>query len=224
MARKPAPKKQEERAARRFLLEFLSVTLGVLLALALEQAAAEWRERRRVADTRASMDKEIGDFAEIFRLRMRVDKCIERKLVALEAHLDGRPAAGPVRNVGRTPFFFSSRGAWNSDASGLLARHLGADTFQRYGEIYQGMEEYDRLSGDEQNVWVTLQTLEGDRDAISSDRRAQLREAVARARNTRLLQAAIAEQMLAQARALGVAPNGSLAGVKVEAQKICLPL
>ena len=41
---------------------------------------------------------------------------------------------------------FSGRGAWNSDATGQLARHLGADTVQDYGEIYQGMTDYSEIS------------------------------------------------------------------------------
>ncbi|HMJ93033.1 MAG TPA: hypothetical protein VK472_02905, partial [Allosphingosinicella sp.] len=67
----PEPVPTREQEPRRFLLEFLSVTLGVLLALILEQAVGEWRERQRVGDQVASMKSEIADYLEIFNLRLR---------------------------------------------------------------------------------------------------------------------------------------------------------
>lgn len=217
--RKPEP----ESRGRRFFLEFLSVTLGVLLALILEQAATSWRERQRVADIRAAMDKEISDYAEIFHLRLRIDDCITSKLAALDTHI-GKGRSAPIYNVGRPSYFFSGRGAFSSDATEHLSRHLGADKVQMYGEIYQGMADYAGMSGDEQKLWVTLQTLEGDRDPISPDRRARLREALAGARNARLLLHAIASQMSDRARSLGVKRNRSLDGVKREKVSVCVPL
>ena len=233
MARRAAPKPKpppapdplptREQEPRRFLLEFLSVTLGVLLALILEQVVSEWRERQRVGDQIASMKSEIADYMEIFNLRRRIDGCIARKLEALDAHV-GSGAAGPVRDVGRPSYFFSGRGAWNSDATGQLARHLGADTVQDYGEIYQGMTDYSEISSREQQIWVPLQALEGDPDPIGPDRRARLREAIAGARNDRLLLLAIASQMTDLGRSLGVERNRSLDKVKVSDTPLCRPL
>jgi hypothetical protein len=221
-ARAKEPDKEESRV-RRFFLEFASVTMGVLLALVLEQAVAQWRERQRVSDQRASMDSEISDFAEIARLRERVAPCITRKLDALEAHLRGKSSAA-VTTLGHPPFFFSSRGAWNSDASDQLSRHLGSNIFSRYGEIYQGIEQFAALSAEEQAGWVPLQTLEGDSDPIGPDRRAHLRESIAQARNANRLMLAVATQMLELAHSVGVKPNGGLRSVRIEAADICRPL
>lgn len=219
----PEPVPTREQEPRRFLLEFLSVTLGVLLALILEQAVGEWRERQRVGDQVASMKSEIADYLEIFNLRARIDPCITRKLEALEAHVKGG-AAGPVFDVGRPSYFFSGRGAWNSDATDQLARHLGAETVQDYGEIYQGMADYAEISGREQERWIPFQALEGDPDPIGPDRRARLREAVTGARNDKLLLMAIASQMTELGNRLGVQRNRSLDKIKVEETPLCRPL
>jgi len=232
MARRASPKPKpptpealptREQEPRRFLLELLAVTLGVLLALVMEQAVTSWRASQRVGDIRAAMDKEISDYAEIFSLRLRTDPCISAKLDALEAHIASKGSA-PVSGVGRPSYFFSGRGAFSSDATDQLTRYLGADIVQKYGEIYQGMADYAEMSGDEQKIWVVLQTLEGDTDPIGPDRRAHLREALAGARNTRLLLHAIATQMQARATELGVRRNGSLDTVKIGEMVLCRPL
>ncbi|HMJ93462.1 MAG TPA: hypothetical protein VK472_05130, partial [Allosphingosinicella sp.] len=127
-------------------------------------------------------------------------------------------------DVGRPSYFFSGRGAWNSDATDQLARHLGADTVQDYGEIYQGMADYAEISGREQETWIAFQALEGDPDPIGPDRRARLREAIAAARNDELLLVAIATQMTDLGNKLGVERNRSLDKMKVEETPLCRPL
>ncbi|HEX4737899.1 MAG TPA: hypothetical protein VH331_10090 [Allosphingosinicella sp.] len=212
------------RGLKHFFREFASVLMGVLLALLLEQAVEYWRERERVLDTRDSMNEEVADFAEIGTLRDRLDPCITRKLGQLDVFLAGKGPHPPLRDIGRPSFFFSSRGAWNSNVADQIARHLGAKTVKEYGEIYQGMNEYAGLSRDEQAQWIVLQSLEGDTDPITPDRRARLREAIAGARNSHLLLKATADQMMADAKGLGIAPNGTLHSVPLESRPICKPL
>src|SRR4051812_25778872 len=219
----PAPPPRRQRL-KHFVREFLSVMMAVLLALIVEQAAEYWRERERVLDTRESMNEEIADFAEIFTLRKRLDPCVRRKLDQLGAFIEGRGPRAPVRDVGRPSYFFSGRGAWNSNVADQIARHLGANVVKQYSELYQGMNEYASLSRDEQSAWVRLQALEGDADAITPDRKARLREAIAEARNLHLLLNATAGQMLADAKAVGVKPNGTLRELKIESAPICRPL
>jgi hypothetical protein len=218
-----APPNRHQRL-KHFLREFLSVMMAVLLALIVEQAAEYWRERERVLDTRESMNEEIADFAEIFLLRERVDPCVMRKLDQLASFVAGKGPRAPLRDVGRPSYFFASRGAWNSNVADQIARHLGARTVKDYGEIYQGMNEFLSLSRDEQSAWVTLQTLEGDADPITPDRKARLKEAIAAARNTELLLMATSKYMLSDAKKLGIKPKGELLSPPVESKPICLPL
>ncbi len=208
---------------RRLLLEFLSVAAGVLLALIVDQAAENWREHRRVVDQRQAMDREIAEQSEIFQLRVRVGTCIAAKLDSLEAMVRGDGPAPPLANVGRPPFFFSGRGAWNGDNSDQVSRYLGAENLARYSELYQGMEQYAALNAAEQDTWVPFMALEGDSTPLTPERRTRIREAIAQARNQQLLLNAIAVQMLAQAKMLGVQPSGALAAMARDAG-VCKPL
>ena len=212
------------RSSRSFLREVVIVVVGVLIALALEQLASNWRDRQRTHAIEASMNEELADFAEVFVIRMRSRTCIVAKLDALDALLGRSGGRGPWRNVGRPSFFFSSRGAWNSDASDLLSRQIGPERLRLYGESYQGMEQFLALAAEEQDQWIALQTLERQDEPLSGDRRWELVEAAAGARNSNLLLSAIAEQMLVNIRRLGIRRNGSMANVDLRSRPLCQPL
>lgn len=209
---------------RGFLREVLIIIVGVLIALALEQLASNWRDRERVDDIRASMDEELADFGDVLQIRLLASPCVTAKLDQIDAVLGRAGAGGPWRNVGRPPFFYSSRGAWNSDAADLMSRHLGPQVFRSYGEVYQGMEHFAALMQQEQDFWITLQTLERQDEPLAGERRWRLIEAAAGARNANLLQTAIAEQTIVRIRELGVTPNNSLPAAQLRARPICQAL
>jgi hypothetical protein len=208
---------------RVLLGEFLVVTLGVLVALALDQVLSGWQEQRRVSDTLLALDEELADFALVFSVRVGMSPCIYGKLDALDAVLSRSAELDSIENVGRPPFLFSSRGGWNSSGAELLVRHLGPKTSQTYGEIYQATEEFTLLAHREQEHWARLQTLQGHRGAVDEAARWRLRDAVAGARNANLLLSAIAEQMLARIDELGV---DVAAGIPpdLDQRPICQPL
>jgi len=212
------------RGGRSFLREVAIIIVGVLIALALEQLVSGWRERQRTEDIRASMNEEIADFANVLQIRIAAGPCILAKLDAIDAWLARAGAAGPLRNVGRAPFYFSSRGAWNADAADQLARHLGPPTFRIYGETYQGMAEFAAISQREQDFWIVLQTLERQDEPVAGERRWRLIEASAGARNANLLLSAIAQQMLGHAQTLRITPNTDLQPSAVRERPLCLPL
>jgi hypothetical protein len=212
------------RSGRSFLREVAIVVLGVFIALVLEQLASNWRDRQRMGAIQAAMNAELADHAEVFAIRMRAQRCIAAKLDALDALLARPGVRGPWRNVDRPPFFFSGRGAWNSDASDLLSRHIGAARLRIYGEAYQGMEQYMALAQQEQDHWIVLQTLERQDEPLAGERRWRLVEAAAGARNANRLLQAIAEQMLANIARLGVRRNETLSGLDLRSRPLCQPL
>ena len=212
------------RGGRSFVREVIIVVLGVFIALALEQVASNFRDRQRMNAMRAAMNTELADHAEVYAIRMRIRDCISAKLDALDALLARSGASGPWRDVGRPPFFFSSRGAWNSDASDLLSRYIGPEQLRVYGEAYQGNEQFVAAAQAEQAQWIALQTLERQDEPVSGDRRWQLVEAAAGARNTSVLLNAIAEQMLANIDRLGIRRNRTLSDRDLRSTPLCRPL
>ena len=149
------------RSGRSFVREVVIVVLGVFIALALEQVASNLRDRQRMNAIRAAMNTELADHAEVYAIRMRIRDCVAAKLDALDTLLTRPGATGPWHDVGRPPFFFSSRGAWNSDASDLLSRYIGPEQLRIYGEAYQGIEQFVAAAQQEQDQWIALQTLSG---------------------------------------------------------------
>jgi len=212
------------RGGRSFAREVAIVVLGVFIALALEQVASSFRDRQRMNAIRAAMNAELADHAEVYSVRMRIRDCIDGKLNALDALLARPGGRGPWRDVGRPPFFFSSRGAWNSDASDLLSRYIGPEQLRIYGEAYQGIEQFVAAAQQEQDQWIALQTLERQDQPISDDRRWRLVEASAGARNASRLLNAIAEQMLANIHRLGLRANRTLSDRHVRDTALCRPL
>ncbi|HEX8222627.1 MAG TPA: hypothetical protein VF605_02285 [Allosphingosinicella sp.] len=212
------------RRGRSFLFEIAVVVAGVLIALVVQELATSWRDRQRAAAVRASMHEEIGDFAEILRVRQLAGPCIAAKVDSIEALLARSGATGPWRNVGRPSYFFSSQGAWNDAAADLLSGQVTPETFRKYGELYQGMAQYGARGQREQEHWITLQSLERQDEPVTGERRWRLLEAVAGARNEGLILNATAGQMTALAAELGVAPNRSLAKLDVAATRLCRKL
>ncbi|KFN48824.1 hypothetical protein [Arenimonas composti] len=213
--------RQPRRRRRHVLGEFLVVMLGVLAALILEQGVLDWQERSRLAATRATLDSEIADAASLFLVRAQVSPCIEKRLDEIESAL---AAASPPRlgDVGRPPYLFSSRGAWSGAAPELLSRHHGPELARTYGEVYQGIAEYNALSQREQELWTLLRTLAWAPEPDAAERLWRLREAVAGARNANLLLTAIAQQMNERVAAL----QGRLPAAVLDAATlpVCRPL
>lgn len=204
--------------------EFMVVMLGVLVALALEQVVLEWQERQRVDATIESLHEELVDFTVVYGIRLQVMPCIDIKLDAIDAALRDHAEFAVITNVGRPPYFFSSRGGWSGGSAELLSRHLGPQRARTYGEVYQGMEEYARFAQLEHEYWNTLLVLEGQSDVMDPIQRWRLREVAAGARNTALVQAAIAAQMIERIKDLGVESGAAELPVDVSTRPICLPL
>lgn len=210
---------------RSLFAEFLVVMLGVLVALGLEQVVLDWQERQRVEDTLRAMNEELVDFTAVFRIRDQATPCINAKLDALDAWLAEADAAGPaITHVGNPPYFFSSRGGWNSGSAELLARHRSPETALTYGELYQGMEEFSYLAKREQDFWVQLQPLLGQAGALDPAQRWKVAEAVAGARNTARLLSAISGQMLQLVEALVPGAEPDMPDFDLTQREICLPL
>lgn len=209
--------------SRALLGEFVVVMLGVLAALALEQLVLDWQERGRAKATLLATNGELAEYRLVFDLRLEASDCVVRKLDALDAVLADPSQAGTLENVGRTSYFFSSRGSWSASAADLVARHRGPELVLVYGEIYQGMEEFARLAQYEQEHWARLSTLEGHPGPIEQDRRWRLAGSIAAARNANLLLTAIAEQMIARIDSLGIAGH-EVPLRDVQSRPLCQPL
>lgn len=210
---------------RSLIAEFLVVMLGVLVALGLEQGVLNWQERQRVEDTLRAMNEELVDSMAVFHIRNEATPCITAKLDALDAWLaDPAADASVIADIGNPPYFFSSRGGWNSGSAELLARHRSPEIARTYGEVYQGMEEFGFLARREQEFWVQLQPLLGHAGALDAGQRWRVVEAVAGARNAARLLSAISAHTLEQVDRLIPGAEPRLPEFDLSTRPLCLPL
>jgi hypothetical protein len=214
-----------EKRQRSLFAEFFVVMLGVLVALGLEQLVLDWQERQRVEDTLLAMNEELVDSMAVFHVRNVATPCITAKLDALDAWLaDPEADAARLVNVGNPPYFFSSRGGWNSGSAELLARHRSPEIARTYGEVYQGMEEFGFLARREQEYWVQLQPLLAHAGALDATQRWRVVEAVAGARNSARLLDAISAHTLQQVERLVPGAEPRMPEFDLGARPLCLPL
>ena len=207
-----------------FLREVAIVILGVLIALVAGEVADDFRERARTHEIKASMDKELADYADVLALRVRANGCITAKLDAIDAMLAHGGAKGPWKDVGRAPYFFTGHGAWNSEASDLLSKHLGADRLLTYSLLYNSMAQFDGLAQREQDQWTILQSLRSQDEPITGERRWRLIEAASNARNNSRILEAIAEGNLEFVKSLGIKRPQELDKLDLKSKGICQPL
>ena len=207
-----------------FLREVAIVILGVLIALVAGEVADDFRDRERANEIRASMDNELSSYVDVLQLRVRANDCIMAKLDAVDAMLAKGGAKGPWKDLGRAPYFFTGHGAWNGEASDLLAKHLGPEKLLVYSLLYNSMAQFDALAQREQDQWTVLQSLKNQDEPITGERRWRLVEAVAGARNTGRILDAIAVGNLEYAKQLGVKPADELSKIDLKSKAICLPL
>ena len=165
---------------REFLKEYGIIVLGVLTALALEQAVEWLHWRGEMRETRSALRQEIAhDLGALESLKAQ-DGCIQRRLDALDAWA----AAGSrsLARPSRTPALWTIRSSvWDVAKTGQVASHFPLEERLSYARMYDLLSnEWSFVQG-ERAAWFRIDALanSGVRDA---EHLARLRDAVADAR------------------------------------------
>jgi hypothetical protein len=165
---------------REFLKEYGIIVLGVLTALALEQAVEWLHWQSEMGETRAALRQEIAqDLGRLESLKAQ-NGCIRRRLDAL----DSWAAAGnrPLARPSRAPTLWSIRSSvWDVAKTGQVASHFPLEERLGYARMYDLFaNEWSFIQG-ERAAWERIDALanSGLRDA---DHLVRLRDAAAEAR------------------------------------------
>jgi inhibitor of KinA sporulation pathway (predicted exonuclease) len=140
---------------REFLGEVGIIVVGVLIALAGEQAVETYHWHHVVAEQRAALHEEIRDNLSSAKARVLQEPCFQRRLrdlaVIFARHQQGGAIAltGPV---GVPAVATTATGAWDSAVGSQVLEHFPlkerlalAQSFDAYKGDRQGMEEEARL-------------------------------------------------------------------------------
>lgn len=170
---------------REFLIELGTITLGVGIALAAEQAVEWYHWHNKVAEARAVIATELASSVGNAVERMMVERCGERRLDALEKILDGASRSGqlpPVGDVGAMPLRQWTSGAWDGVLASQTATHFPRQQLADLAMIYGYIRKADAFGEGEVAAWTDLSGMSGPGrrlDPVSEDR---LRAALGRAR------------------------------------------
>ncbi len=170
---------------REFLIELGTITLGVGIALAAEQAVEWVHWHNKVAEARAVIATELSSSVASAIERMVTEKCGERRLDALELILDTASRTGqlpPVGDIGQMPLRQWTSGTWDGVLASQTATHFPREQLANLAIIYGFVRKADAFAEPEVAAWTDLSGMSGPGrrlDPVTEDR---LRAALSRAR------------------------------------------
>ena len=148
---------------REFAGEVGIIVLGVLIALAFEQAVETLREHRAAAQARANVREEIATDLAFLRSREETDNCISRRLDQVGTLIKASQRSGfrAPAWVGRPRVWPMIEAKWHAATSAGRATLLSSTEQAQYGEIYHSLELIQQMELAEQTSWAHLRALEG---------------------------------------------------------------
>jgi len=155
----PDTEKPRPRNWRDFLKEYAVIVVGVLTALAAQQAAEWWRWRSEVAEARIAIAEEIRANGGYFARRLAIAPCINRQVREAHAILDSLEAGKPP------PSFTAFRTAsgsllvgsvWESERASQTLTHFPRAELATLSRYYDQLPDYRAWMRDEADVWAQL--------------------------------------------------------------------
>lgn len=151
---------------REFLGEVGIIVIGVLIALAAEQAVEAWRWRSEVSEAREALKAELdNDLGRARRFSTQLP-CIDRRLGDLEAWSRARHAGRLLRLTGPigTPVGYAmSASVWDIVKTGQTAAHMSLQQKLDYTRTYDGLRGIEELEDRAGDRWRELRELTGAR-------------------------------------------------------------
>jgi len=148
---------------RVFFGEVGVVVLGVLIALAAQQAANDLNERAEARDGREAIRNELATYLARLESRWATSNCVAGRLAEIQTLLDKAEGGGRINTpnwVGRPQTWTLLTVRWDASAQSGRAALLPPQELADYGLMYAYMRNvYDEMII-EQGDWARLRTLE----------------------------------------------------------------
>lgn len=171
---------------RDFLKEVGIIVLGVLIALAAEQAVEKVHERTIASEARETIRAEARlDLGFMRDDRVADQKCLDRRLQEIGALLararDGvlDPPPSWIGHPATAPMFMER---WRSALASGRTSLLSPTEQERYGQLYGLFERYDQHEAHEQQIWADLRALENWQGPLSAPARLAFAQSLRQAR------------------------------------------
>lgn len=200
------------------------IVLGVLIALAAQQAVDAMRRRGELRELRSAVNEEIARSLGMSRLRISQDACLDRKLDQLELWLKswqaGTPltASGPISAPRSGPHYTS---VWASRDPDVMT-HMPLATKVAYGALYDDFANNEVQRLDERMTWFAINEYEGAR-SLDANAMMRLQGLLKRARWRAANISENGREVLAEAKKMGIEPKTTPFNA-AEVADFCRPL
>jgi hypothetical protein len=171
---------------RGYVKEYVIIVVGVLTALAAQQAMEWWNWQSDVAQARQAIATELAGAVHNSIVRLRTKSCTDRRLDELAVILDTASEHGrlpPVGAIGSPPRRRWSSGAWESVIASQVATHFPRQQLSDLGRLYTAIDGANDAAVREIEVWNILGTLVGPGRRLDPASEAELRKALSQARD-----------------------------------------
>ncbi|THD70531.1 hypothetical protein [Phenylobacterium sp.] len=172
---------------REFAKEVGTIVLGVLIALAMEQAA-EWAHwRQKLSDLRIAMTSELAsDDAPQAYTRMAIGQCMDRQLDALQSAAEQGVSRVELAKLAKA--YPASDETWDDEGwKGFLAAdgpaHMSAVEANSWWFDYAQATKMDQIGDDERQAIGALRAIRPKAGPMSEPELQDLNRAVGRLRN-----------------------------------------
>jgi hypothetical protein len=219
---------------KEFLKEFGIIVLGVVTALAFEQAAEAVHWHHEVSVERDALLDEVRGNLDVVKIRMLFQPCIDKRLNELKTVIDRHDEDQPLGikgHVGVPIAVSGSRGTWAIALSGQGLSHESYSEQVELSGAFANFENWDAITRDERSAWIKLGALD-DSKALTDNDWALIRQAYVEARAASRRVADVGPFVL-QSSKVGQSPQSAevlMRGLKefptmyARDQEICRPL
>jgi hypothetical protein len=198
---------------REFLKEYVIIVIGVLTALAAEQAVEALHERGLAREAREAIAAEMQDNVNRIAFRQAQQSCVEQRLkeiTGLLADWAGGKAPPPGLFIGDPGDFPMVQQRWQANLnSGRFSRQSNAEQGVQ-AEFYTELAILHEMGGREHYVWSELRTLELGPGVLRPDLRPNLVAALQAARTDASDIGQLGQDMLKTARRAGHTPKPTI--------------
>lgn len=170
---------------RDFAKEVGTIVLGVLIALAADQAVQNLHQRAVARDAETAVRGELQINMARMRSRWQQRDCVAKRLAEIQVLIDYATRANGVINtpawIGRPQFWTLQTARWQASSEAGRVALLPDTELALYSTMYTYMDNVNSEMIEEQNDWARLRALEHF-NRLSPDRAFQLTGTVQRAR------------------------------------------
>lgn len=209
-----------------FLKEIGTIVIGVLIALAAEQAVEWLHHREQAAEARAAVRAEVAKNLAEIRIRLATQTCVERRLDEIgellartqEGVLSPQPAW-----VGQPAIVYMAAQRWQAAAGSGRVSLFDVGEQGRYATIYNQTTELAAQEEKEQVAWAQLRGLEDWRGPLGPAGRVSFLQALQQARYSLWSTRVTLALALEAGRSVGISPSGP-SNVDALPHSVCLPM